>query len=142
MTGRNPWAVLGVAEDAPYEEIQRAYRRKVKQTHPDRGGAAGDFRAVANAVKELRRLGPPRPVATLPSQYDRWLRPGRPKGSRADHGRPSDRASWGPAVASGTPTTQFVGRNFGALLEREMAEMTKAITASGLQPGTAACSAA
>ena len=43
MTGRNPWAVLGLAEDASYEDIQRAYRGKVKQTHPDRGGAASDF---------------------------------------------------------------------------------------------------
>src|SRR5580698_2004832 len=99
MTGRNPWAVLGLAEDAPYEEIQRAYRRKVKQTHPDRGGAADEFRAVANAVKDLRRLGPPRPAATLPSPYDRWLRPHRPKGLRADHGPLPHRGSCGRTVA-------------------------------------------
>ena len=93
MTGRNPWAVLGLAEDASYEDVQRAYRGKVKQTHPDRGGAASDFRAVANAVEDLRRLHPQRPAATVPSQYDRWLRPHRPKGSQADYGRPAHRGS-------------------------------------------------
>ena len=125
MTGRNPWAVLGLAEDAPFEEIQRAYRRRVKQTHPDRGGAADDFRAVANAVEELRHLGPQRPAATLSSPYDRWLRPHRPKGSRADHGRPSHRGSCGRPIAREMPTTQSVGSDFGALLQREMAETTK-----------------
>src|ERR1700691_3489708 len=109
MTGWNPWAVLGLAEDATYEEIQRAYRGKVKQTHPDRGGAAGDFRAVANAVEDLRRLRPQRPAATIPSPYDRWLRPHCPKGLRADYGRPSHRASCGRAVARELPTTQSVG---------------------------------
>src|SRR3984957_21266210 len=122
MTGRNPWAVLGLAEDASYEEIQRAYRGKVKETHPDRGGAAGDFRAVANADENLRSLRPHRPAATIPSQYDRWLWPHRPKGSQADYGRPSHRGSGG-AVARIMPTTQSVGSAFGALLQRELAEM-------------------
>ena len=132
MTGRNPWAVLGLAEDASYEEIQRAYRGKVKQTHPDRGGAASDFRAVANAVEDLRRLHSQRPAATVPSQYDRWLRPHRPKGSRADYGRPAHRGSCRRVVAREMPTSQSVRSDFGALLEREMAEMTKAMTASGV----------
>jgi hypothetical protein len=130
MTGWNPWAVLGLAEDASYEEIQRAFREKVKQTHPDRGGAAGDFRAVANAVEDLRRLRPQRPAATIPSLSDRWLRPHRPKGSQADYGRPSHRGSCGRAVAREMPTAQSVGSDFGALLQREIAEMTKAMTAS------------
>ena len=132
MTGWNPWAVLGLAEDASYEDIQRAYRGKVKQTHPDGGGAAGDFRAVANAVEDLRRLRPQRPTATIPSQFDRWLRPHRPKGSRADYGCPSHRGSCGRAVAREMPTTRSVGSEFSALLEREMAEMTKAMTESGV----------
>jgi len=132
MTGRNPWAVLGLAEDASYEDIQRAYRGKVKQTHPDRGGAASDFRAVANAVDDLRRLRPLRPAATIPSQYDRWLRPHCPKGSRADSGGPSHRGSCGRAMAGEMPSTQSVGRDFGALLQREMAEMTKTMTDSGV----------
>ncbi len=130
MTGRNPWAVLGLAEDAPYEEIQRAYRERAKQTHPDRGGTASDFRAVANAVEDLRRLHPQRPAATLPSHYDRWLRPHSPKGSRVDHGRPSHRGSCGRAVAREIPTTRCLGSDFGAILQREMAEMTKTMTAS------------
>ncbi len=125
MAGWNPWAVLGLAEDASYVEIQRTYRAKVKRTHLDRGGAASDFRAVANAVEDLRRLRPQRPAATIPSQYDRWLRPHYPKGSRADHCRPSHRGSCGRAVAREMPATQSVGRDFGALLQRELSEMTK-----------------
>jgi hypothetical protein len=114
-----------LAEDATYEEIQRAYRGKVKRTHPDRGGAAGDFRAVTNAVEVLRRLRPQRPAATIPSQYDRWLRPHRHKGSWADHGGPPHRGSCGRAVAREVPATQSVRSDFGALLQREMAEMTE-----------------
>jgi hypothetical protein len=132
MTGWNPWAVLGLAEDASYEDVQRAYRGKVKQTHPDRGGAAGDFRAVADAVEHLRRLRPQRPAATTPSQYDRWLRPHRPKGSRTDSGRTPHRGSCGRVVAPEIPNTQSVGSDFGALLQRELAEMTKAMTESGV----------
>jgi hypothetical protein len=132
MTGWNPWAVLGLAEGAPCEEIERAYRERVKQTHPDLGGTASDFRAVANAVEDLRRLRPQRPAATLPSHYDRWLRPHSPKGLRADHGRPSHRGSCGRTVAREIPITKTLESDFGALLQREMAEMTKTMTGSGV----------
>jgi curved DNA-binding protein CbpA len=53
MTGRNPWVVLGVAEDALHYEVQRAHRRRVKQTHPDRGGDGAQFAAVAQAFEAL-----------------------------------------------------------------------------------------
>ena len=125
MTGRNPWTVLGLAEDASYDEIQRAYRGKAKQTHPDRGGAAGDFRAVAAAAEDLRRLRPQRTPTTLPSQYDRWLRPRSQKGSRADHGRPSRRGSCERVAPREMPSTPSAGDGFEALLQREMAELQR-----------------
>lgn len=44
--------VLGVDADA--EEIRRAYRRRVKETHPDLGGSEAAFRRVRRAYERLR----------------------------------------------------------------------------------------
>ena len=99
--GRNPWDVLGVAEDAPFSDVKRAYLRLARATHPDApGGSAGAFREVQSAFETLRRraaaqhatapAAPPapgrpaagpgdRPAPATP--YDRWLagaRPSRP----------------------------------------------------------------
>ena len=52
-------AVLGLPLDATRGEAQRAFRRLAKQTHPDGGGDATAFRAVAAAWADL--------AATLPS---------------------------------------------------------------------------
>ncbi|HYH51521.1 MAG TPA: J domain-containing protein [Acidimicrobiia bacterium] len=54
-----PRAVLGLPVDATRGEAQRAFRRLAKQTHPDAGGNAADFRAVAGAWAELARMLPP-----------------------------------------------------------------------------------
>ena len=48
-----PRAVLGLPLDATRGEAQRAFRRLAKQTHPDAGGDAAAFRAVAGAWAEL-----------------------------------------------------------------------------------------
>lgn len=47
------YEVLGVQPDASEDEIQAAYRRRAQQTHPDRSGDAGDFRAVQAAYDRL-----------------------------------------------------------------------------------------
>jgi len=52
-------AVLGLPLDATRGEAQRAFRRLAKRTHPDVGGDATDFRAVASAWADL--------AGTLPS---------------------------------------------------------------------------
>ncbi|HKY78322.1 MAG TPA: J domain-containing protein, partial [Acidimicrobiia bacterium] len=66
--GQDPRAVLGLPLDATRDEAQRAFRRLAKQTHPDAGGDASAFRAVAGAWAELgpllphgRRPPPPSP---------------------------------------------------------------------------------
>jgi hypothetical protein len=117
MTGRNPWAVLGIAEDAPHQEILHAYRRRVKHTHPDSGGDAREFAAVVEAFEAIRRLRPtplhhqgPR----RPAPYGRWLQQGIVKGARADLGRPLHVAAAPPA----TPSIDFASMLAG--------EMTKA----------------
>ena len=43
----DPYAVLNVAEDAPMDEVDAAYRRKMSDYHPDK---------VANAADEIKAL--------------------------------------------------------------------------------------
>lgn len=50
-SARNPYAVLGVTKDTPFEEIRRRYRRLAADSHPDRLTARGvpeEFLAIAN----------------------------------------------------------------------------------------------
>lgn len=64
MDDIDPRAVLGLPLDATRGEAQRAFRRLAKQTHPDAGGDAGAFRAVAGAWAQLETVLPPdRPKA-------------------------------------------------------------------------------
>lgn len=42
MSGRSPYMVLGVDRNATAAEIRAAYRRRVKETHPDLAGGAGE----------------------------------------------------------------------------------------------------
>jgi len=49
----SPFEVLGVDRDAGPREIHGAYRRRVKETHPDQGGSAAEFQRVREAYEEL-----------------------------------------------------------------------------------------
>ncbi|MGC8513821.1 MAG: J domain-containing protein [Acidimicrobiales bacterium] len=54
--GRNPWEVLGVAEDAPFADVKRAFFLRARATHPDSpGGDAEAFREVQGAYETLMR---------------------------------------------------------------------------------------
>ena len=61
MQDEDPRAVLGLTFDATRGEAQRAFRRLARQTHPDAGGDAAAFRAVAGAWAELAPLLPAEP---------------------------------------------------------------------------------
>lgn len=50
---RSPFEVLGVEEDADEEAIERAYRERVKEVHPDHGGSLEAFVAVRTAYETL-----------------------------------------------------------------------------------------
>lgn len=50
-----PHEVLGVAPDASEREIQRAYRERVKDAHPDRGGSEAAFRRIQEAREAMDR---------------------------------------------------------------------------------------
>lgn len=51
------WQVLGVAATAPAGEIDRAYRAKAREAHPDRGGSTAAMARV-NAARDQARLSP------------------------------------------------------------------------------------
>ncbi|UIP01333.1 2Fe-2S iron-sulfur cluster-binding protein (plasmid) [Halobaculum sp. CBA1158] len=49
----SPYDVLGVDADADDTEVERAYRRRVKEAHPDRGGSVEEFRRVRGAYEAI-----------------------------------------------------------------------------------------
>ncbi|WP_297055534.1 DnaJ C-terminal domain-containing protein [Thermosulfurimonas sp.] len=51
----DPFQILGVSPRASWEEIRRAYLRKVKSLHPDRGGDREAYLALQEAYETLRR---------------------------------------------------------------------------------------
>lgn len=56
MTMATHYEVLGVKEDATRREINAAYRRLVKQHHPDKGGDPAKFQRVTQAYNALKSL--------------------------------------------------------------------------------------
>jgi ferredoxin len=64
-----PHEVLDVEPDADAEAIERAYRRRVKETHPDQGGTRQEFLAVRAAYEQLL-AGDHEPVATDDEEED------------------------------------------------------------------------
>lgn len=61
---RTPYEVLGVAATASDDELRRAYRRLLRETHPDTGGDAASFHAVQLAWERIGSAG-------ARSDYDR-----------------------------------------------------------------------
>ncbi|SEE84488.1 J domain-containing protein [Ruania alba] len=49
LPGGTPYEILGVPRDAPAETLRRAYRRRLRETHPDTGGSADGFHQVQQA---------------------------------------------------------------------------------------------
>lgn len=51
---KNHYQNLGIKPDATDAEIKRAYRDKAQTAHPDKGGDAAEFAAIANAYDILK----------------------------------------------------------------------------------------
>ncbi len=49
----SPWSILGVDENAAWEQVKKAYRKMVMKHHPDKGGDAAMFRKVQGAYEIL-----------------------------------------------------------------------------------------
>jgi len=58
----SPYEVLGVDPRVDDEELKKAYRRRLRETHPDTGGSAGEFRRVQEAWE---RIGTPEARASF-----------------------------------------------------------------------------
>ncbi|GAA0814116.1 DNA-J related domain-containing protein [Colwellia asteriadis] len=46
-------ATLGLSKNSPWTDIRQAYQKKVKLTHPDKGGCAQDFIEIRQAYEVL-----------------------------------------------------------------------------------------
>jgi curved DNA-binding protein CbpA len=53
VTVDSPFEVLEIDPDASEAEIERAYRRRIKESHPDLGGTVEEFRAVKAAYEQV-----------------------------------------------------------------------------------------
>jgi hypothetical protein len=49
----DPYAVLGLSRDASTEDIVAAFRRRARESHPDRGGSSEDFQSVKRSYHIL-----------------------------------------------------------------------------------------
>ena len=97
----SPYAVLGVAGDVSEAELRRAYRLKLRETHPDTGGSATQFHLVQRAWEQV---GTPEARAAYDSgsawkgDRDESTRPWEPAepARRADSSRPRARTHGHP----------------------------------------------
>lgn len=80
--------VLGVAPDAAWSDVRRAYRFQIRRHHPDRSGGVRDADGVDRAtliieafrVLDQARLLPPPPPSPAPPAPPRLRRPTSPPG--------------------------------------------------------------
>ena len=93
---RSPYDILGVPASATDDQLRRAYRAKLRETHPDTGGAATHFHAVQHAW-EL--IGTP----DARDAYDRG-------GARAVDG---ESRTWAPAPPPRRPDSRPQARTYG-----------------------------
>lgn len=91
---RSPYEVLGVDASASADELRRAYRRLLRETHPDTGGDAERFVAVQEAWDRVgtatNRQAYDRGRGTGGAEHPAWAQPaGAP---RSQDSRPRARA--------------------------------------------------
>lgn len=97
----SPYETLGVSATASHDQLRRAYRRKLRETHPDTGGAASHFNAVQHAW-EL--IGTPEARAS----YDR-----NGRGLYDASGTSAGDSGWAPAPPTRRPNARPESRSYG-----------------------------
>jgi molecular chaperone DnaJ len=100
-----PYEVLGVAPSVGSEELRRAYRRRLRETHPDTGGSPALFHAVQAAWE---RVGDP----VSRSDYDRGSRPSSP-GARTAGTTASGSSSFAARPAAPSTASSLKARSYG-----------------------------
>jgi len=89
-----PYEVLGVSPTATHEELRKAYRRSLREAHPDTGGTEARFHAVQLAWE---RVGTPESRAA----YDRGAGLAAAAGGHMDASAPSSSAWAAPSERGG-----------------------------------------
>lgn len=95
------YEILGVSPDAELDEIQRAYRKRAMETHPDKGGGEREFTKVSNAYQALKasiELGIPIPKSPAPEPTPTPT-PGPP--SPESSGEPTPPTGYNPKTGEG-----------------------------------------
>jgi curved DNA-binding protein CbpA len=98
-----PYEVLGIAPTASGDELRRAYRRRLRETHPDTGGSPARFHAV-QAAWEI--VGDP----ASRSAYDRGARAGSVNTGSA---RPTGSSAWAARASAPSTASSLKARSYG-----------------------------
>jgi molecular chaperone DnaJ len=98
-----PYEVLGTAPSASSDELRRAYRRRLRETHPDTGGSPARFHAVQAAWQVIGD-----PVSR--SAYDRGA---SLRSAPAGSARPTGSSSWAARTAAPSTASSLKARSYG-----------------------------
>lgn len=82
MSRPDPYSLLGIGPDATTEEVRAAFRRKVRQNHPDTATTEGESFDVQEIVEAYRLLVDP--VTRARSESERGQREGGVTGRRVN----------------------------------------------------------
>ncbi|WP_049985710.1 ferredoxin Fer [Halobellus rufus] len=92
----SPYDVLGIDADADEDAVVRAYRRRVKEAHPDHGGSLAEFERVRRAYEHIA-------AGRDPSTFEASASDGEPGTSAARNGTVRDDASAADRSAAEEP---------------------------------------
>lgn len=98
-----PYEVLGITPAASVDEMRRAYRRRLRETHPDTGGSPARFHAVQAAWEVL---GDP----ASRSAYDRGS---SATSARSGSARPAGSSSWTARASAPSSASSLKARSYG-----------------------------
>ena len=56
----NPFDILGLQKNASMDDIQKAYKKKAFENHPDRGGSEEEFKKINQALHEIKESRKPK----------------------------------------------------------------------------------